>query len=100
MGSSLIYLCIELFGMIRKVCYVLFRPAWPKNFHRIKSIDLTLVVPPCEKLPRHLNELAPDLKRKVDERRKESAEWDKLYGNTTVEAQYQKAVEREGPKKV
>ncbi|OAV88958.1 hypothetical protein PTTG_28857 [Puccinia triticina 1-1 BBBD Race 1] len=52
------------------------------------------------KLPRHLNELAPDLKRKVDERRKESAEWDKLYGNTTVEAQYQKAVEREGPKKV
>ncbi|WAQ84611.1 hypothetical protein PtA15_5A184 [Puccinia triticina] len=77
----------------------------------------------------HTQELAPDLKRKVDERRKESAEWDKLYGNTTglcsetrssdkttdadslicllllylsrvVETQYQKAVEREGSKKV
>lgn len=28
-------------------------------------------------------ELAPDLKRKVEARRKESAEWDKLYGKTT-----------------
>ncbi|POW14908.1 hypothetical protein PSTT_02500 [Puccinia striiformis] len=69
--------------------------------------------------------LAPDLKRKVDERRKEAAEWDKLYGKTTgmylsllpylsiipslhcfslpgllVEEQYRKAVEREEPKKV
>ncbi|EFP74451.1 hypothetical protein PGT21_031893 [Puccinia graminis f. sp. tritici] len=46
------------------------------------------------------DELAPDLKRKVDERRKQSAEWDKLYGKTTVEEQYQKAVEREEPKKI
>jgi hypothetical protein len=30
-----------------------------------------------------VQELAPDLKRKVDERRKQSAEWDKLYGKTT-----------------
>ncbi|KAI9603689.1 hypothetical protein KEM48_000453 [Puccinia striiformis f. sp. tritici PST-130] len=34
------------------------------------------------------------------ERRKEAAEWDKLYGKTTVEEQYRKAVEREEPKKV
>ncbi|PLW15060.1 hypothetical protein PCANC_01502 [Puccinia coronata f. sp. avenae] len=46
------------------------------------------------------DELAPDLKLKVDQRRKQSAEWDKLYGKTTVEEQYKKAVEREEMKKV
>lgn len=46
------------------------------------------------------NELAPDLKRKVEARRKESAEWDKLYGKTTVEEQYQRAVQRDDAKKV
>ncbi|KNZ59809.1 hypothetical protein VP01_165g6 [Puccinia sorghi] len=45
-------------------------------------------------------ELAPDLKRKVEARRKESAEWDKLYGKTTVEEQYQRALQRDDAKKV
>ncbi|MBW0465495.1 hypothetical protein O181_005210 [Austropuccinia psidii MF-1] len=49
------------------------------------------LVTPSEK--KFYDDLAPDLKQKVDERRLQAAEWDKTYGNTTVEEQYKKAVQ-------
>ncbi|CAH7671412.1 hypothetical protein BY996DRAFT_7111908 [Phakopsora pachyrhizi] len=55
-------------------------------------IVMKIVTPSEEKL---YSRLSPDLKLKVDQRRAESKEWDKTYGNTTVIEQYEKSVKRD-----